>query len=495
MRKLDVSPIDPRSALSRATRRRILQGTLARLAGRAAGGVVSLVALHYATRYFGPSVWGSIVAAIALYTVFSAIGDFGTGKITSREVARTSEGASSVYGTSLAAATLLGLAGAGLLVAVGALLYFSHGETLRYVLVLSPAVLFMAWWQTSASVLTARERNDVRAVLDVGSSLLLLAGVLVILSLQESGLWYVLVATGSVALTAVVALVLASSYVKPHLAWDRRQIKRFVRRSAPVGASLMLFALYLRVGVVLLTLFRGDREVGAYGVAVQIAMFIMSTPAFLMGAVLAPFMQADRRERLRLTQHALWLLISVSLPIPVFLGLFAHGFVTMLSGRSFASAAHPLVILGVASTIWCVNIGVLDLVINEGGEDRLLRPLGQSAALSIAMSLLVVPWFGMDGAACVIIGTELVNLYQFTRLHRSLTGFVPDLRAVVPAAVGVAVVAGVSQLVVHLGSIRISSGPVLVAQVLAAATLYGAAFTLCYRLLRRRWDPVAVFGA
>lgn len=113
-------------------------------------------------RYFGPRAWGPIVAATALYTVFSAIGDFGAGRITAREVARPGDDGSAVYGTSLAASTVLGLAGAGLLIAVGALLYFSHGETLRYVLVLSPAVLFMAWWQTSAAVLTARERNDVR---------------------------------------------------------------------------------------------------------------------------------------------------------------------------------------------------------------------------------------------------------------------------------------------------------------------------------------------
>lgn|GEM_PF-1548377 len=470
------------STPSREIRGRILHGTLARLFGRAVGGVLSLVALHFATRYFGPRAWGPVVTAVSLFTIFSAIGDFGAGRIVSREVARVEGDSATAYGTSLVAGSVLGAVAAVGLVAVAALLYFSRATTLLYVLALSPGVLFTAWWQTSASVLTGRERNDVRAVLDFASSALLLGGVFVVIGARLGGMGYVVASTVAVAVTAFVSLVLAARHVRPSWDFGRADVKRFARQSVPVGASLMLYALYLRVGVVLLTFFRGEKTVGVYGVAVQLALFVMSAPGFLMGAVLGPFMRADRQERHALSQHALALLVSVSLPIPVFLALFGHGFVLMLSGRAFTGAVHPLVVLGVACTIWYVNAGLLDLAVNEGGEHRVLRPLTVSALFSVAAALVAVPFFGMEGAAFVIVVTEVLNLVQYLRLYHSMTGFAPDLRGLVPAVAATVVLAGVAALVVHAGGVRVSDGPALVGQVCAAVAVYAAALVVTRRM-------------
>jgi O-antigen/teichoic acid export membrane protein len=477
----------------RELRGRIMKGALARLSGRAAGGVLSLVALHYATRYFGPRLWGPIVAATALFAVFSAIGDFGAGRITSREVARSEEGAgaSVVYGTSLAVASLLGFGGAVFLVAFGMILYFDKGPTFEYVLVLAPAVVFVAWWQTSAAVLTGRERNDVRALLDVGSSALLLAGVFAVISAHLEGTGYVALAVGSIALTCAASLLLARQHLRARFSFRREAFVGFLKVSMPVGASLMLYALYLRIGIVLLSFFSGQRAVGAYGVAVQIAMFVMAAPGFLMGAVIAPFMRAGAEERNSLSQHALFILVSASLPIPVLLGLFGHAFVVMLSGSAFSGAVHPLVLLGVACTVWSVNAGLVDLLINVGAEGRLLRPLSVSAALSVVASLVAVPFFGMVGAAAVIIGTELLNLYQYSRLYHSLTGYVPDLRAAIPAVVATLVLAAAAETAVHVGGLRISHGPVLATQMVGALLVYLAAFAACDRGLKRLGDPGA----
>lgn len=473
------------SAPSRTTQGRILRGAVSRLVGRATGGILSLVALHYATRYFGPRAWGPIVAATALYTVFSSVGDFGTGRITSREVARTSEGASGVYGTSLMAASVLGAGGAVLLSVVGLALYSGRPETLRYVLVLVPAVVFMAWWQTSSSVLTARERNDVRALLDFGSSALLIGGVFLVITWHLTGTDYMVVTLSSVAITCFASLLLARLFLKARLVARRDEVVRFLRVSAPVGASIMLYALYLRIGVVLLSFFFGERTVGVYGVATQIAMFIMAAPGFLMGAVIAPFMRATREERLGLSQHALSLLVSVSLPVPVLLAIFGHAFVLVLAGPAFVAAVHPLVVLGVACVVWYLNAGLVDLVINVGGESRLLRPLLLSASLSVLASLVAVPLFGTLGAASVVIGTELLNLVQWLRLYRLLTGFVPDLRGAVPAVLATVTLAAVSELAVHGLGVRVSQGPVLALEVGGATLLYLAVLLLSRKRLRR----------
>ncbi|MDA8037640.1 MAG: hypothetical protein M0Z69_00475 [Actinomycetota bacterium] len=52
-----------------------------------------------------------------------------------------------------------------------------------------------------------------------------------------------------------------------------------------------------------------------------------------------------------------------------------------------------------------------------------------------------------------------------------------------------------SGLVVRLGRVPIASGATLLAQVIVSAMLCRAVFFPCHRLMRRRWDPVAVFGA
>lgn len=392
-------------------RHRVSYNALVRLVGRFAGALVTLAALRLATRYFGPSRWGLVVAASALANLFVGVCDFGLLRIVAREIAAVSTDrhrAESVYGAGLLGGVVVSLVASGVMAVACLVIYVDHPAIRSLSLVLVLSIVPNALWVVSSAVFVGRARNDARAVVDVLSSLFLVgaAGATVAAALAASG--YVWLTVLADAATAVLSLALARLYLRADFAGGRDQVRQLLRRTTPVGVSQILVSVYTQTEVILLALFVSSRSVGEFGVAFQVALFGIAVPPMLTAAILPKFVDGPADRQGRLLQRSFDILVVAGASLPLFALVFARGIILLVSGPKFLGAATSLVLLSCAAAVTFPSTVFVDALIYVRAESKVLRTTAFAMLANLLAAVAVIPFFGLVGAALVMLGSAVL---------------------------------------------------------------------------------------
>lgn len=218
-------------------------------------------------------------------------------------------------------------------------------------------------------------------------------------------------------LAAFVALAVALfQAVRRHaLAWGRSS-------AAPVGAwTLALLPLSTLAGMqlvnsqidlVILGLFAPDSEVGVYRVATLLALQVSFMLAIVTAVVAPSFAKlhgAGRLDELR-RLNRLSARLAMAFGAAVFLVYLLAGrwLLDVAVGPEYAPAYVPLIILSAAhaASLWAGTTNVLLTMI--GHERDVLACALVSVCVNVSLNLLLVPRFGIIGAACSSAGALLV---------------------------------------------------------------------------------------
>lgn len=231
-------------------------------------------------------------------------------------------------------------------------------------------------------------------------------------------------------------------------------VRQLVLFSLPVAVSGMLAAYLLWVDRLLVGYFRPAAELGIYAAAAQFGILFalllhgfttMFTPMF------SDLLDRGERERMRelfrvSTKWGLYLL----LPLMIVLAIRPEVALGGLFGAEFALGARALQILLIGQFVNVLS-GQVGMVLILSGRQRSWMALTAIAlALNIALDLLWIPRFGLEGAAAA--STLALALLFGTGLHlaRSRLGIFPfDRRSwklVPPAALAALAVSSLGRL-------------------------------------------------
>jgi len=402
---------------SRRQTRRIAYGASARLVGRTLGAIVSLLALRAATRYFGPVQWGSVAAALAWFAIFSYLGSPGVATLAMREVARPNADARSVFGRALAA-TLVVSVGAGLAAAVtGMVVYHGRQEVLTMVLILALGIPFMGLFLTSGSALAGRGRSDMRAVLDLASSVFLLAATVVVVDAHAHVRGYAYGYLAYLAGAGLLAVALGAFFLRPTFRHLRSGLVGMLRASLPLGQFDVFAIVYARADSVMLYFISGNRAVAVYAVAFQIAAFLFSVPTLLSNALLPEFMSATAERRQFLARRAFDVILTAAVPLPLFGVLFATPVVILIAGHRYAAAGPLLAILTGAGAIALLNGYLFQMAVFSGAQSSLWQAIATVTAVNLTANAVAVTLWGATGAAWVMVLSEATGLAMYWRLY------------------------------------------------------------------------------
>jgi O-antigen/teichoic acid export membrane protein len=184
--------------------------------------------------------------------------------------------------------------------------------------------------------------------------------------------------------------------------------RRWLLSVLPFAAMEGLFLINNQMDVVLLGALSTARDVGIYRVASQGAMFVglgfQALGIALMPHFTRTFALGDTR-RFRMLS-SVGVVGGVALGAPFFIGfvLFGHQILGFVFGQAYASGYVALVILSLAQ-LANVASGMSGRVLNAAGHERVtLIGILIGAVCNIAFNLVLIPKFGLNGAA---IGTGL----------------------------------------------------------------------------------------
>jgi O-antigen/teichoic acid export membrane protein len=176
----------------------------------------------------------------------------------------------------------------------------------------------------------------------------------------------------------------------------------------------------------ILGFFSTEESVGLYRVAASgaaVATVVGATIGSLVSPYIATFYsQRDFRKLQQLATYSAW---ACLLPALLALLLFSTVGETLLRftfGEKFVGATGALIVLTIGQTINCGTGIVHSLLTMTSHERDTMRGAILGAVTNVILAFLLVPWFGLMGAAiatCLAVAAENVFLYMtvHSRLH------------------------------------------------------------------------------
>jgi O-antigen/teichoic acid export membrane protein len=190
------------------------------------------------------------------------------------------------------------------------------------------------------------------------------------------------------------------------------------------GASV----LNLHADTLMLGFLSGSESAGTYRVVSQL-VFLVSFPLMAVNAVIAPTLSAchgagDRDRLQRTVTLASRAILAASLPVIVILVLAREPILTLF-GPAYLEGASALVILLVGHAI-NVACGPVGQVLNMSGCERMVaKTLVGTALLNIILNAVLIPTFGIVGAASATAFTMSswnIGLLVYCRIRLKIDG-------------------------------------------------------------------------
>lgn len=189
---------------------------------------------------------------------------------------------------------------------------------------------------------------------------------------------------------------------------------RLLRESLPVGLMAVLIVMYLRLDSFFVYKFSGEAALGLYAACfrmVEPALMVPHSFAMTAYSVLSSPTRGDDSpgevaEILFRTMWPAYAFISIASLLLVLYGRLALG----LFGSSYAAALPALQILAAVLIVRTANITLTSILYSHGRYSTLARITASNLAVNIVLVMLFVPNFGIRGAACAVLLTEVWNL-------------------------------------------------------------------------------------
>jgi O-antigen/teichoic acid export membrane protein len=193
---------------------------------------------------------------------------------------------------------------------------------------------------------------------------------------------------------------------------DRTPFRSILRYSIPFVVSRGTGFIYRSIDIFLVLYFLDSTAVGTYGVAYAAARLILmfSTAFNYLGAPVASELDADGDDEGMVRMHYMMLrwLVVVSIPALVPFVLFPETFITAIYRSRYAAGASALAALAVGFAVHNVLSAQTNLLQARGESDVLALNSALSAITNVLLNLILVPRYGIFGAAIATVAAYLV---------------------------------------------------------------------------------------
>lgn len=384
---------------------------------------VALLVRLFLPRTLGPDVFGSYNFADGLALTAFGFLNLGLDTYIQREVSVRPAHASDFFGgvTSIRAALTFAVFGimAAVLRARG-----SGPDVWGAAFLFGLAQSFSQTSNSLAAMLQAARQVRGLAIGNVGAKVLWGVGTLVGLAMHGDLRVLALPLVAGEGARLIVLYVLARRHLGLELRVDGAATRRTLLASLPFYANGVALSIYAKIDVSIMAFLANDHEVGIYGAAANFSSLAMLV-APLIGWVLMPLLsRAAARSPEELTEmlrRSLEGVISLAIPVSLFMGLGSELWIRVAFGARFAASApslailSPMFILTYLAMLQATYLNLLD----RGWAVTAVSVMGM--CVNPVANVLLVPYclrtFGEGGAgigaSIAMIVTELASIIAF----------------------------------------------------------------------------------
>jgi O-antigen/teichoic acid export membrane protein len=372
--------------------------------------VVRLLTISLFASYLGKAGFGVYSYVVAFGEIFAVLSDFGVIRVGVREISRDRESAAEQFGNILALKGLLSLLTiAGVLGLAWAT--DMEGEVQTAIAVYTVAVVLNYYANSFFVFYRAFERMEYESALILIERALYLLFAFVAVQ-WNLGLYGIFMGTLlSSAIKLVIAPILTHfKLVKLKFRLTIASFGRYFRESLPIGISMFLASVYLRVDVLILEYLRSSAEVGAFAGAYRMIDATMVLPVVLVSAlfpVLSRKTVAGPETLRRFLSKSFKVLLLIALPIAVALFAWAEPLVAWILDRTFVESVYSLRLLTIVLVLSYPNYLFNYAMTSLGKQTMHTVAVALGLGVNVAGAFLMVPSLGYVGACLSTIAAEL----------------------------------------------------------------------------------------
>lgn len=248
---------------------------------------------------------------------------------------------------------------------------------------------------------------------------ILIALCLIVILVSSSQTLSAATAMGLHALAAAIAFSLGA-----WLLWRARPIelashpapvyaaREWTASAWPLALTSGLFAVNAQLGVLLLVLFEASEAVGIYKVATAVATLIPFGLSAVNLVVMPYFArlhaQGDRARLQKLVTLSARAILALALPVTLVFVFFGKPLLTLAFGPDYGVGHKALAILAIGQMV-NAGMGSVGVLLNMTGHERdTLRGVAVAAVTNILFGLVLIPAFGLEGAAVATAVTLVI---------------------------------------------------------------------------------------
>jgi O-antigen/teichoic acid export membrane protein len=184
-----------------------------------------------------------------------------------------------------------------------------------------------------------------------------------------------------------------------------RPVRVFLHDVAPIGAGILLSALYFRIDVFLVQWWAGTEKVALYNAVFRVIEGLRLVPAAAL-AVALPDLCRARDVRPLATVSTL--VTGGGVAVAAAAWPFADRLVVLLFGAPYAAAAPTFRILLLSFPLLSLNYALTHQLIGWDRQRAYAAICATALVVNIALNARLIPALSIEGAAWATIGTELV---------------------------------------------------------------------------------------
>lgn len=391
--------------------RRIGLNTIFNTIGGVSIQLLTVVTGVFVARHFGAESFGQLTLAATITGYFTLVTEFGLGTIAIRVVARTEEPERYICSYLIVKLSLCFLV---LIILAGVMLMVRFPRDTAWLLVAYAATIPLQILKVNW-LFYARQQmfhdNLLQVAEKVTYALCLFTLVFVIK-------WIIIVPMAMVFSTLVVAALGWALFLRQAerpVVWrlDRGFIREIITQGWPVGVGGAALRVNTNADSLFVNAYHGDVQTGLYGAAYRLINAMITAGTFFTNAVFPLSCKRYQESVPALADfigYSSKLLLLVTVPGVVLLSAMSEEIIELVFGKAYAGAALPFRLL-----VWAAGLAIIcrlyhNTLVACERQQSYMKIILSTAVFNIICNFLLIPPYGMMGAAVATVLTELLFL-------------------------------------------------------------------------------------
>lgn len=421
--------------------RKIAHNTIVQIIGRGGAGILAVVAISFITRYLGREGFGFYTTVVAFLQFIAILIDFGLTTIAVQMVSERDDGVDKIMSNlmtlrTVSAAIFLGAAPL-------AALFFPYPGIIKLgIAITTITFFFQLLLQTITGIFQKHLAMHIPAAADFISRIFFVIAVAALVHFKQGFLPIIWALAATNLISLIIIYFYSRKFVVIRPAFDWAIWKNILSRAWPIGVSIILNLIYLKVDIILLSLYKSQEEVGLYGAPYKLIDALTMFAMLFMGLIL-PLLAAARAKKetarfAHIFQKTFNLLIIFIVPMLVGAYFISDRVMTAMAGEAFAASGKILTILTIGASALFVGSLFSHTIIALDKQKLIIWGYLADAVLSLIGYFIFIPRYSYIGAAWVTVFSESFIVIIGAVIVWRETGLVPKFLKISAKAIAAA---------------------------------------------------------